>query len=164
MVNVLHSFCKIWGIEVNVHKSAVLVFEKGRRTRIAGTVSIVYNNELLQNVSELTYLGVTLKSNCCFYQSQKYLADKALKVAFSLNSLFDILSLNTVEKLKLFDSMILHILCYACEIWGFHKSCDIERVHIKFLKHICQSTKKHATTLSMVNWVDFRCLLYVRSA
>ena len=35
------------------------------------------------------------------------LADRALKALFSLKTLFDIVSLNVSEKLKLFDSMIL---------------------------------------------------------
>ena len=25
---------------------------------------------------------------------------------------------------------------YGCEIWGFHKADDIEKIHIKFLKHV----------------------------
>ena len=32
--------------------------------------------------------------------------------------------------------MILPILNYASEIWGFHPAPDIERVHLKFLKQI----------------------------
>ena len=32
--------------------------------------------------------------------------------------------------------MVLPILCYGCEVWGFHPVPDIERVHLKFLKQI----------------------------
>lgn len=32
--------------------------------------------------------------------------------------------------------MVLPILNYGSEIWGFHKAPDIERIHIKFLKQI----------------------------
>ena len=32
--------------------------------------------------------------------------------------------------------MILSILNYGCEVWGFHSCPDIERVHLKFLKQI----------------------------
>ena len=28
------------------------------------------------------------------------------------------------------------LLCYGCEVWGFHAALDVERVHLKFLKQI----------------------------
>ena len=40
------------------------------------------------------------------------------------------------DKIKLFDSLVQPIVLYGCEIWGFHKAGDIERVHVKFLKQI----------------------------
>ena len=59
-----------------------------------------------------------------------------MRAMFSLNSLFDIVDLEVSEKLKLFDSMISPILHYSACVWGFHKSPDIERVHLKFLKQV----------------------------
>ena len=38
--------------------------------------------------------------------------------------------------LDLFDKLIIHILCYGCEMWGFHPAPDIERVHLSFLKRV----------------------------
>ena len=38
------------------------------------------------------------------------------------------------DKMKLFDSIVLPILIYGNEIWGFCKSDDTEKVHIRFLK------------------------------
>ena len=46
------------------------------------------------------------------------------------------ISLDISDKVRLFDSMILPILCYGSELWGFHKAVDIERVHTKFLKQL----------------------------
>ena len=39
-------------------------------------------------------------------------------------------------QLKLFDSFVLPILLYCCEVWGFEKLEDIEQVHLTFLKLI----------------------------
>ena len=36
----------------------------------------------------------------------------------------------------LFDKLITPILCYGCEVWGFHSAPDIERVHLSFCKRI----------------------------
>ena len=40
------------------------------------------------------------------------------------------------DKLKLFDALVLPLLNYSCEVWGFHSSQIIEKVHLKFLKQI----------------------------
>ena len=97
---------------------------------------VYYNNESLRRASKFTYLGVTLSANGKDFQAQKSLSEQAMKALFSLNSLFDAVSLDKREKLKLFDSMVLPILCYGCEVWGFPAAPDIERAHLKFLKQI----------------------------
>ena len=37
--------------------------------------------------------------------------------------------------LDLFDKLILPILNYGSEVWGFSKAETIERVHLQFCKH-----------------------------
>ena len=37
---------------------------------------------------------------------------------------------------QLLDSFINPALSYACEIWGFSKSKEIERLHLKIVKSI----------------------------
>ena len=90
-------------------------------------VDIYYNNERLKNVWKFTYLGVTLSANRKVCQAQKTLSEQAMKALFSINSLLDSISLNVLEKIKLFVTMVLPILCYGCEVWGFHAALDVER-------------------------------------
>ena len=45
-------------------------------------------------------------------------------------------NLSVAILLELFDKLILPISCYLCEVWGFNKAKDIERVHLKFCKYI----------------------------
>ena len=133
LLNKLHSYCNKWGVFVNIDKTVVMVCKKGNRVE---NVELFYDNHVLRNVTKFTYLGITLSSNGCFYQAQKSLAEQASKALFSLNSLFDIVSLDLSVKLRLFDSMIAPILNYGCEVWGFHKGPNIERIYLKFLKQI----------------------------
>lgn len=133
LLNKLYNYCRKWGIEVNSDKTVVMVFRQGNRP---SNISLKYDNKILKQVKTFTYLGVTLSSNGSFYQAQKSLSAQALKALYSLNSLFDNVNLDIEDKLKLFNSMVLPILCYGSEIWGFHKSPDIERVYLKFLKQI----------------------------
>lgn len=133
LVDKLRDYCNKWGIYVNTEKTVVMVFKRGTRP---DSVDVYYGNEKLNNVTKFTYLGVTLSFNGKFFQAQKSLSEQAIKALFTLNSLFDVVSLDVSEKIKLFDSMVLPILNYASEIWGFHPSPDVERVHLKFLKQI----------------------------
>jgi hypothetical protein len=123
----------------------ILYFAFGWKTRhdyflstiiYSANVQLYYNNKLLKFVNSFTYLGVTLSSYGNFFHAQKALSNQALKALYSLNSLFDVMSLNISEKLKLFDSMVLPILNYGAEVWGFHEAPDIEKIHLKFLKQI----------------------------
>ena len=95
-----------------------------------------YHGEVLKNVSKFSYLGVTLSANGKFYQAQKSLSEQATKALFSLNSLFEKVRLDLSEKLKLFHSMVIPILMYGVEAWGFHSAPDAERVYSKFLKRM----------------------------
>lgn len=77
-----------------------------------------------------------MSANGKVYQAQKTLSEQAMKALFSINFLFDSVAMNIPEKLKIFDSMVLPILCYGSEILGFHTASDVERVHLKFLKQL----------------------------
>ena len=132
----LHEYCCKWNISVNITKTKSMVFKSGNRRE---NLNLQYDGSPLETVNTFTYLGMTLSSNGKFYQAQKALAEQATKALFSLNNLFDKIDLSISEKIKLFDSMILPILNYASEIWGFHPAPDIERVHLKFLKQILKA-------------------------
>ena len=131
LLDKLHSYCINWGISVNTDKTVSMVFKKGTRPE---NVDVFYNRIKLKNVSNFTYLGVTLSFNGSFYRAQKALANQAYKSLFGLNNLFDMISLDVTEKIKLFDTMVSPILSYGSEVWGFHTAPDIENVHLTFLK------------------------------
>ena len=81
---------------------------------------------------------MTLSLNGLFYKAQKHLSDQASRALYSLNSLFQSKQLYIQDKLKLFDALVSPIMNYGCrcEIWGFHNSKDIEKVHLRVLKQI----------------------------
>jgi hypothetical protein len=133
LLDQLYTYCNEWGIIVNTEKTVVMTFKNGYRKE---NCQLFYNGKLLNYVRQFCYLGVTLNSNGSFYQTQKALARQGMKALFSLNSLFDVVSINISEKIKLFDAMVSLILHYGSEVWGFHTAIDIEKVHIKFLKQI----------------------------
>ena len=73
---------------------------------------------------------------------------------YALSNVFNDNVLLVQDKLKLFDSIILPIHMYGSEIWGFCRSDDIEKVHLRFVY-----VSKQVMSLCMVNWGDSRSLL-----
>ena len=88
-------------------------------------------------ILEYSYLGIVFTPNGYFTKAQTKLAEQASKAMFSLFKYISKFSnLSVAILLELFDKLILPILCYSCEVWGFNKAKDIERVHLKFCKYI----------------------------
>ena len=106
----------------------------GQRGNTIPDVELVYNGNTLQVINKFNFLSCTLASNGKFSVTQKNPAGKGLKVVFSLNTLFATVPLNISEKLKLFDHMVLPMLMYSSETWGFHKAHDIETSSFKVFK------------------------------
>ena len=57
---------------------------------------------------------------------------------FALKSSISNLNLNLCSVLSLFDTYVhvCRILSYDCEVWGYHKSSDIEKIHLDFLRYV----------------------------
>ena len=77
-----------------------------------------------------------LSSNGLFYQAQKALANQWLKSLFALNFIFDAVALETIEKIKLVDSLVAPILNYSSEVWGFQDANDVEIIHLNNFKQV----------------------------
>ena len=145
LIDQLQAYCTKRGITVNTDKTVVMVFKQGNRVE---NTDMYYNGKHLNVVAKFTYLGVTISSNGSFYQAQKSLADQGSRALFSLFALFDKVEFDITDKIKLFDSMICPILNYGSEIWGFHKSPDVEKVHIKLLKRVLR-LNQNATSIAL---------------
>ena len=70
-----------------------------------------------------------------------------MKALFSLNTLFDTISLDILDKLKLFDSLVIPIFNYGSEVLEVHLGVEVESLHLKSLKQLLgvhQSTARSA--------------------
>ena len=68
--------------------------------------------------------------------SIKAISDQALKAANQLLVLFKRIIFYVKTKLRLFDSLVSHILLYVSEVWGIYRYDHIDKLHIKFCKHL----------------------------
>ena len=98
----------------------------------------------LSVAKKITYLGIVFTSNGSVNRAQTTLAEQASKAVFSLYKKINTYSNLTPDfMMDLFDKFIVPVLTYACEMWGFHPSIQIERIHTKYCKN-CLAVKKSA--------------------
>ena len=145
-LDLLHEYCLMWGLEVNSDKSKIMVFRK--RGPVKTNERWVYGNSALDSVDNFNYLGTTFHYTGSFLVNQENLAGKGLRALNVLLVNSRKLSLKPSTLCQLFDAFVSSILNYGCEIWGFSKNKEIERVHLKFCKivlHVKHSTSNMAT-------------------
>ena len=94
-------------------------------------------------MTHFTYLGVVFSRNGSVSKTQQTLAGQAQKAVFRKFRMTNkYVGLNPFIICDLFDKMILPILTYDCEVWGYHKGDAIGRVHREFLKGLLKMKNK----------------------
>ena len=86
-----------------------------------------------------------------FIHAKKYEAEQARKAMYLLFMGANNLDLPIDLQLKLFDTIVLPILTYSSEIYGYGSLEIIERVHTEFLRKITKSRKRRLNICSMLS-------------
>lgn len=127
----LYNYCELWKLKVNVNKSKIVVFSKGRPL---SNIEFKYNNTVLEIVNEFTYLGVIFSRTGSFSKAKKAQAEKATHAMYDVIRKGRKHNLSIECQLDLFDKIVKPILLYGSEVWGVGNNSVIERVHLKFCK------------------------------
>ena len=134
-LNLLHDYCIKWKLKINVNKTKIVVFKKGGI--LSRNLSFYYNEQQFEIVNKFRYLGLVFTVGGSFSEAQNTLAGHAQKAIFQLNKyLYKFTFLSPRHKLDLFDKLLLPILNYGSEVWGFSQANAIERVHLQFCKRL----------------------------
>ena len=132
-LDVLSDYCQKWKLTVNTEKTKIMIFRKGRS--LPRNLSFVFQGSVLEIVNKFVYLGITFSTGGSFNETHKTLSGQALKAIFKLNQyLYNFTDISPKHTLDLFDKLIVPILTYGGEIWGFSKPLQQERVHLQFCK------------------------------
>ena len=131
LINNFEKYCKKWKLTVNVNKTKIVVFKKGRLNR---NIKFTYGNDNLEIVDAFNYLGVVFTRTGSFLNATKTLSGKGLKALGALMAMTrgKVVPINIM--LDLFDSFVTSTLSYGCEIWSFTNTDNLEKVHKQFLK------------------------------
>ena len=87
-------------------------------------------------MNNFNYLGIVLSSGGSFIKTTNTLSGKSLKALNALLSITKKMQIPIDVMFNLFDSFVLSILSYRCEVRGFSTAENIERVHRKFCKYL----------------------------
>ena len=132
MLTTLHPYCQQWQLTVNISKTKVVVFSKGK---IRNLPKLLYGEEPLDVQFSYTYLGVLFNYNGSYVNAMKKQISQAKGALFALLAKARKIHLPLDLQCHLFDSCIVPILLYECEVWGFFNLQEIERVQTYFGKY-----------------------------
>jgi hypothetical protein len=131
--NIFH-YSEKWGLKINVNKTKICVFEKRRSNDV--NIDFYINGEKIEQVDNFTYLGINFMYTGNMTHAVKALHDQALRAYHNLMLLFDKVKFDVKTKLLLFDTMVVPILLYGSEIWGVYNYKEVDKLHIRFCKHV----------------------------
>lgn len=83
-------------------------------------------------MSEFKYLGIAFSRSGSFCKVKKHLVEQAQKSMYSIIRKIRLFNLPIEQQFNLFDKVVVPILLYGCEIWGYENIDIIEKIHLKF--------------------------------
>lgn len=138
-LTILSQYCEINKLEVNVSKTKVIHFHKGRAKRIK---PFMYNNKEIEMVTTYNYLGTIFSSSGKYNIAANTNFNKTIIAFQKVKSLLcKGKSEGWDEKLKLIQSIAHATFLYSSEIWALRYFNIVERAQTYLLKCILRLPK-----------------------
>ena len=108
-----------------------------------------FGETTIEVVEDYVYLGTTFNYNGTFHKARAKQARQARKASYSLITRIKQLNLTFEVSIELFERLVIPILLYGSEIWGYE---DPKQVEIMLNKTMRRFMKLHKTTpMCMIN-------------
>ena len=131
----LHNYCNKWALNVNIDKTKVIIFSRGKTKKFK---SFKFGKNTIKVVDDYVYLGTTFNYNGTFNKAKAKQALQAKKDTFSIITKIKQLNLTFETSIELFERLIIPVLLYGSEIWGYENPKQLQtmvnNVMRKFLK------------------------------
>ena len=132
-LDALNEYCIYWGLTVNVQKTNCVAFKKGGK--ISKLDQWMYGEEILKTSDKFKYLGFVFGSSGKFAKGIDNIQNQSYKALFSLKSVQSEYPEVAVEtQLQLFNTMVLPIINYGSEVWGFYKAEKLDTLYLGYMK------------------------------
>lgn len=161
MVSALEEYCKTWQLNVNIDKTKIVVFSKGKIRKLP---IILYDGEAIEVEHSYTYLGISFNYNGNFTLAIKKQVSQAKRALFALLAKGRKLKLPIDILCHLFDVCVVPILLYGSEIWGFSNLVEIEKVQTFFCKYVLRLNSRTANCMALgeLGRLKLECLVKQR--
>ena len=145
-LNGLYDYCNKWALNVNLEKTKIIVFAPGRRRKFE---PFKFGDNIIDIVDDYVYLGTKFNFNGKFEKAKAKQALQAKKASYSLISRIRQLNLTFEVSIELIEKLIIPILLYGSEIWGYE---DPKHLQITLNKVLRRLLRLHKTTpICMIN-------------
>ena len=138
-LSVLKQYCDKWKLALKSSKTKIIIFSISRVDK--GKFNFKIGEDIIEIVDSFKYLGVTFQYNGRFTLTRKSLRDQANRAMFSVYKRCRVLQLPVDLQFDLFDKMVLPIMLYGCEVWGYENVNIMETLHLKFCKMVLKLKK-----------------------
>ena len=132
-LNAVHKYCYDWDLTVNTDKTQIVIFS---RAKVTNYPAFIFGHDLIKVVEDYTYLGVIFNYNGLFHKAINKQARQGKRAFFALLNKVRLLRLLVDLVFELFDSLVMPVLLYGSEVWGYSDIKQIEVLHRKFIKII----------------------------
>ncbi len=132
-LDALHGYCNTWDLEVNISKTKIVIFSKGR---VRKHPQWNFGSHIIEVKDDYIYLGTTFNYNGKYKKAITKQVAQAKRAMYSMVGKARKLGLPVDIQLHLFDSLILPILLYGCEVWGHSNVDALKSMQLSFYKHI----------------------------
>ncbi len=130
-LDALSDYCRDRNIVINHQKTKIMSFAK--RKKITDFTWFVDGNEL-EVVTEFKYLGLTFGTNGKYSLALNVLATQGIRATYSLRKhILRFPNIPVEITLRFFDTMVVSVLSYGCQLWGFKEIKNLEVIHKNFL-------------------------------
>ena len=143
-INALKSYCLLWNLTVNTSKTKVMIFSRGK---IRKKPLFSFGDNELEIVDDYIYLGITMNYNGRFKKAISKQVSQARRAMFKILGKIRQLLLPPDIACELFDKVVLPILLYGSEIWGFEDITQVEIFYRNFLRNVLKVNKSTASCM-----------------
>ena len=145
-LNAISDYCQMWSLSVNVDKTKVVIFSRGK---VRKHVTFRFNDKVIDVVDDYVYLGTTFNYRGDFKKALSKQVSQARRAMYSLIIKAKKLRLPIDIELEMFDRLVVPILLYGCEVWGFSNIKQIESFHIQYCKRLLKLNKNTANCMAL---------------
>jgi len=116
LFSIFVDYCKVWGLEVNMSKTNLVIFNK--KSLKDNTDTVFLDSDPIATVESYTYLGLNLHMNGSVTSTVEALRIKATRAMYALWKFIERDCLSFKALMNLFTTLIKPILSYGAAIWG----------------------------------------------